>query len=152
MGYTHYYTINESFTENEVKECNELITKILNTTSVSIHGSSGTGSPVITSDYISLNGEDMTDESHETFYVAYHLGPTQTSQFEFCKTARKPYDEVVTACLIAIKHVVNNKIDISSDGFKNEWTPGITLFEEATQLDSTPVIAKIFPPDEDEEW
>ena len=46
--------------------------------------------------------------------------------FSFCKTARKPYDVVVCATLIAIKHHLGDYVSVSSDGDfdnVNEWGP-----------------------------
>lgn len=44
--------------------------------------------------------------------------------FEFCKTARKPYDAVVGACLIAAKKHLGDDIIVSSDGSADEFLHG----------------------------
>ena len=41
--------------------------------------------------------------------------------FAFCKTAYKPYDLAVTACLIILKHHISNAIKVYSDGKVEHW-------------------------------
>lgn len=41
--------------------------------------------------------------------------------FDFCKTAYRPYDLVVTAILLAAKHRLKNRIRVSSDGTDAQW-------------------------------
>lgn len=41
---------------------------------------------------------------------------TSETGFQFCKTARKPYDTAVTACLLLAKHHFGSAIEITSDG------------------------------------
>jgi hypothetical protein len=36
--------------------------------------------------------------------------------FDFCKTARKPYDLPVCACLIVLQHYFGDQFRVSSDG------------------------------------
>jgi hypothetical protein len=79
--------------------------------------------PRLTKDFIAFNGKD--DAGHETFYVA----PDRTG-FAFCKTAQKPYDTAVTACLILMKSVLKDKIRISSDGDASDWVAGLRLYNK----------------------
>ena len=72
-------------------------------------------------DGIRLNG---VDEDHEPF----ELTPAWTD-FRCCKTARKPYDETVTAILIRAKVRAGSAIRISSDGDWSEWQDGRDLVE-----------------------
>lgn len=51
-------------------------------------------------------------------------------QFNFCKTAYKPYDLAVTAFLIIAKHHLKEKIWIASDGETQHWADGRILCEE----------------------
>ena len=44
--------------------------------------------------------------------------------FNFCKTARKEYDGLVTAALLLAKHHLGNRIRVSSDGNIDEWKNG----------------------------
>ncbi len=94
-------------------------------------GENGT-SPQFTEGEFSLNGID--DMSHETF--TWKALPTQSEWrkdepeiFDFCKTAMKPYDAVVTAILIRAKEIYGSCVSISSDGDWNEWKDGRDLYE-----------------------
>lgn len=94
-------------------------------------GENGT-SPQFTEGEFSLNGID--DMSHETF--TWKALPTQVEWrkdepeiFDFCKTAMKPYDAVVTAILIRAKEIYGSCVSISSDGDWSEWKDGRDLYE-----------------------
>ena len=94
-------------------------------------GENGT-SPQFTEGEFSLNGID--DMSHETF--TWKAMPTQSEWrkdepeiFDFCKTAMKPYDAVVTAILIRAKEIYGSCVSISSDGDWSEWQDGRNLYE-----------------------
>ena len=94
-------------------------------------GENGT-SPQFTEGEFSLNGID--DMSHETF--TWKAMPTQSEWrkdepeiFDFCKTAMKPYDAVVTAILIRAKEIYGSCVSISSDGDWSEWQDGRDLYE-----------------------
>jgi len=47
--------------------------------------------------------------------------------FNFCKTARLPYDIVVTSCLLVFHHHLAPQFRVSSDGEIEEWQPAIDL-------------------------
>lgn len=81
--------------------------------------------PELTEGHIWLNGEG--EDGHETFVFDASPGP-----FTFCKTARKPYDAVVTAILLSAQLHFGDALGISSDGDWDDWKPGRTLYEVAT--------------------
>lgn len=56
--------------------------------------------------------------SHETFLFTRVIGD---DTFMFCKTARKPYDLLVQACLIAAVALLPEVERVSSDGNLDEW-------------------------------
>lgn len=94
-------------------------------------GENGT-QPQFTESEFSLNGID--DMSHETF--TWKALPTQSEWrkdepeiFDFCKTAMKPYDAVVTAILIRAKEIYGSCVSVSSDGDWSEWQDGRDLYE-----------------------
>ena len=64
--------------------------------------------PQVDGEVVRFNGRD--EDGHETFMIER----TGTS-WEFCKTARKPYDVYVVACLILLHHY-NPEFVWSSDG------------------------------------
>ncbi len=78
--------------------------------------------PEVTEQFVAFNGNE--DLSHETFAIEREV----VSDFIFCKTARKPYDVAVVACLIEAKHL--GIIDSwDSDGKENDHKGGKALRE-----------------------
>jgi hypothetical protein len=90
-------------------------------------------SPNFSNGQICFNG--MGEDAHETFILYKQLPKTRIKgnkekyHFDFCKTARKPYDIMVCACLILYKHYFPNEVWISSDGNINEgeWKDAFEL-------------------------
>lgn len=75
---------------------------------------------------INFNGRGR--DGHETFVLREHY--KQNEGFNFCKTAQKPYDEVVTACLIILGHYLVDNIVVSSDGYQEDWQDGLNLVKK----------------------
>jgi hypothetical protein len=75
---------------------------------------------------ILFNG--LGDAAHETF--GFPLAPfAGKPEFNFVKTAMKPYDAVVTACLIVARdHFTPAELEISSDGTWDAWRAGRDLY------------------------
>lgn len=73
-------------------------------------------------DAISLNGDKTKDLDHENLY--FQVGENTWS---FCKTARKPYDLIVTLVLMSIKYNVRST-KVSSDGDNEDWEHAFRLF------------------------
>ena len=84
----------------------------------------GNGRPMFAEDFIMLNGDETRGLDYETFVVAKHGAGS-----EFCKTARKPYDVVVTAILAYL--AAYHGYDVQSDGTPEEWQEGVKLANEA---------------------
>lgn len=80
--------------------------------------------PIFTNNKVRFNGKG--DEGHETFHIAqtfsshYPQFDEHGKAFAFCKTACKPYDTAVCACLIIFKYWFPD-IDIESDGEMRDW-------------------------------
>lgn len=73
--------------------------------------------PACSAEEIRFNG--LGDDGHETFMLT-----PDAEDFEFCKTAFKPYDLVVCAVLAcAAEHT--GKIAVSSDGDVSDWRDGV---------------------------
>lgn len=126
MGYTHYWKINAAkittSKTNTLKYAKALqdIAKIVETKkSILANGVSDKGSKPETANGISLNGRG--DDGHETFA----LGQSPVDGFDFCKTAQKPYDVVVVACLARLAEVPG--VIVSSDGGPGDWDEGVAL-------------------------
>lgn len=94
MGYTRYWKRTSKKIDKEliVAVC-EIIADCINK-GINICNGSGEGNPVVTLDEIAINGNDEVGLSHETFYLG-----NEESDFEFCKTAYKPYDYAVRKIL-----------------------------------------------------
>ena len=69
-----------------------------------------------------FNGKEY--DGHETF----NLKNTKQG-FQFCKTARKPYDTPV-CIILALTAVSCPGFDLSSDGGRDDWEPAITRAKE----------------------
>lgn len=120
MRYTHYFV---------GLQCNEKLADFARVavalSDVTICGRFGGGTPMICRDGIKLNGSAERGEDYGSF-VLPGLGCAS-----FCKTARQPYDKVVTAILIdAIVIKAPGWEQICSDGNAEDWAEsgGVALF------------------------
>lgn len=75
-----------------------------------------------------INGEGV--DAHETAFFTFD----QLEMFNSCKTARKPYDRVITALLIELKSCMGNSVGVSSDGDVEDWYAGDALRDRALKL------------------
>lgn len=146
LGYTHYWTQTRDFDETTMGDIAAAVRRIIRTAEgrcfegsypdkpVKICGHDGSGAPELTKDHISFNGQGP-DFDHETFYIPakrelpYDGASPDRLGWAFCKTARKPYDVVVVACLTFLQS--DYGFEVSSDGDVNEWEAGVKLAEEA---------------------
>lgn len=143
MGYTHYWE-NKGHKDDQtnflkvVEEAKLLYSKLPEHTDTAggyskelplkLCGGNGTGEPVISNLEIFFNGDESVGLDHETFAVDAH-----PVSFDFCKTARKPYDLMVCAVLISMKkHLVNFKY--SSDGDAEDWAPAQKFYKSVIKV------------------
>lgn len=131
MGYTHYWTQLRDLTDEEWADALEHVAAILKDVEfeqsiplADMEGKART-KPEFTDKFIAFNG--VGEDSHETFKINRRM----TKEWEggrlgadFCKTARKPYDLAVTACLSYFSSVVESH-DVSSDGDGEDWLAGV---------------------------
>ncbi|MFF1253712.1 hypothetical protein ACFVYC_14610 [Pseudarthrobacter sp. NPDC058329] len=132
MGYTHYFP--------GLRATVEVLAdagKILDASAVTICGPNGQGLPVMNETTgIRLNGFEAAGESYETF----HLRGTDPARYpdmnDFCETENKPYDQVVTAILIAaaVRAFDFKTGVVKSDGRWDNWAAGRQLYEQAVRL------------------
>lgn len=80
---------------------------------------------------IHFNGEG--DLGHEDFFLN-GVRDTPTPPFDFCKTARKPYDLLVCATLILCEHHLPGWRLITSDGDPEDWLPALFFARSTTHL------------------
>jgi len=133
MGYTHYWTPKE-VSKEQFAEFLSVCKKLRKNLSkdILIKGWDGTGRPQFDQKGVGFNGDATEDLDHETFLIT----PEPTDNF--CKTARKPYDLLVSACLIAAYEIL--KYDVSSDGKMTDWKPAFDYYKEVTGVESKLII------------
>jgi len=95
-------------------------------------------SPTVTATQVRFNGFGK-EFGHETFHVervfedVYKQGPKPDGTFfACCKTAQKPYDELVVACLVALKHHFP-EVKVSTDGEMEDWRAGLSLCQSVLE-------------------
>ena len=115
MGYTHNWE--GTITNTEWMVVKPIAQKIIELSDVPIEVRGD-----VSDDVLSLNGEGA--DSHECFVIM------AGNQHDFCKTARKPYDEVVVAILIAADKYAEYFV-WWSDGVEADHADGRALCEAA---------------------
>ena len=124
-GYTHYWKWLEPPPKEALEKCIAEMAKVVAAERGTLAGSSGKGQPTIEKYSIEFNG--VGEMAHEPFTFPDRIG------FNFCKTQWKPYDRVVTACLlIARDHFSRDVLQISSDGEWGAWDSGARLYNQVT--------------------
>lgn len=123
MGYTHYWRGNESKIDASawpaaIADCDRLVAA----------GKEPYGLDIAAvPEFVEFNGDATKDHDHEPFSIPRDANIMQRTGFEFCKTACKPYDVVVTACLARLAEA---GLYVSSDGSSEDWLDGLTFAEE----------------------
>ena len=148
MGYTHYWKLNLDYEINSEKwkeivdDFNKILDVEINIADNNIYAGTGGMTSLrkilepysnqkleITDEEIRFNGREEGDRGHETFSLQrksdkrledYASRLDRKYIFDFCKTARKPYDIVVCCLLVILKYHLGNMIEFSSDGA--DWT------------------------------
>ena len=132
MGYTHYW--NSAQVGSLDKEIFKFFIadakSIVENCKIPLGNAFGEDKPILTQNELLLNGFGE-ENSCESFVIKNYLEANSHSLgnktfFDFCKTRRKPYDEVVTAILLLF-HYHFPVIRISSDGDKDNWKKGKEL-------------------------
>jgi hypothetical protein len=91
-----------------------------------VKGGDGTGRPIIDNDQIIFNGDGSKGEDHETMVL-----DRNGNGFQFCKTARKPYDRFVKAVLVVANYYAPGALEVTCDGDDEPdcWTEGVRIAE-----------------------
>jgi hypothetical protein len=118
MGYTIYWEGKRAITKEEAKqivsEIRNLISDNSNVVEIEFKEQE------CNNDY-NINFNGLNENSHETFAFYYDANkPKIKFDFQFCKTARKPYDFFVKKALMIIQRITQNKLKISCDGWNDE--------------------------------
>lgn len=119
MGYTHYWDgeIGECIPDVAIDILIPILTNAYESKLIQLEYGSHLP-PIICKEKIQFNG--IGENGHETFYVVGgHTG------FDFCKTARKPYDLYVCISLLVLNHYTN--IRLSTDGDVENWMPAFNF-------------------------
>lgn len=109
MGFTRYWatTGNSGFPMEFVVRAREIVADCKKK-GIVLRGPQGYGAPVISYQGIYLNGDALNDLNHESFALRAN---GDVSDFEFCKTATKPYDYAVRKILnLAKRHGLVSKV------------------------------------------
>lgn len=139
MGYTHYWyrkvkTLDKDKWQGflaDVQQMHLALGDDEDGNPIEIKGWDGTGEPEFTDEDVRFNGNSAREFDHETFHiprVVARLG-VDGDGFAFCKTAQKPYDLFVCACLLAAKKAFGKNIEIHTDGDAKDWAPAIRFAE-----------------------
>ena len=118
MGYTHYWTLENGLESASWDKFFKGALEIIQTAKdagIALDDDSAT-------ELIHFNG--VGENAHETFSIT-----SEDVGFDFCKTAEKPYDTVVTAVLIWLKTVFGDGVVVKSDGNWTDWEGGALLYE-----------------------
>jgi hypothetical protein len=143
MGYTHYWgfkNINCKTNQVRYEEALSQCEKIVQGYNLHVklrdfkhpNRLSGWTAHCETGKYKSIKVNGTKDLAHEDFYLDQDLAENRES--DFCKTARKPYDVVVVACLVVLKRYLGDDIEIDSDGYQSDWIEGLNLAKDITKI------------------
>jgi hypothetical protein len=125
MGYTHYWSWGAFIDEKNYKAAMSDCRKIIRNSPVPLASWNCKGKPILRNGF-NFNG--VGEEGHENFSMA--VEPDRDA-WGFCKTASKPYDVVVVACLCAMQDRLGRKaFEVTSDGDAHEWEDGKALAEK----------------------
>ena len=115
MGYTHYWTFKKSPAKiadgkekfaNAVALFKEGLKKLQD---IPLGDGWGENEPIITDTKVCFNGK--TPKDYETCAMSL-----ESKGFNFCKTARQPYDPVVCLLLLCMADAFGDDFGYSSDG------------------------------------
>lgn len=143
MGYTHYFRFNpikkgstkqvESSYQLAVLQCQRLVSRYnMARPSGDDTRLAGYAAHCKPGMYKGLKINGRGENAHEDFILREHY--KQNDVFNFCKTARKPYDLAVVACLVILKHYLGESIQVSSDGDVIDWRDGTKLARQLLRL------------------
>lgn len=101
----------------------------------------GAGKSIFGKGVVGFNGAGYADADHETFWLPQKIANgaqkwemedvAKGNRFHFTKTARKPYDVMVCACLLALKKRAASAWEISSDGNVADWASSYRFAKSA---------------------
>ena len=129
MGYTNYWGFkkNPKDIENGADKFKQAVTmlkkgiKILKDTYADedgkpliLRGGNGEGEPIFSDTLVLFNGDRKTNKDYESCCI--ELDMPDTFSFDFCKTARMPYDVAVCLTLLCFRKAFGKDFSYRSDG------------------------------------
>ncbi len=138
MGYTHYWSFKapkRGTTAKVAKAYAKAILQcqtVIRAYSVANGGIAGFAAHTKPGTYGGLDINGSREDGHENFLLREHF--KQNDLQNFCKTAAKPYDILVVACLCILKHNLGDNIDVASDGDSTDWLAGLELARRVLKL------------------
>lgn len=125
MGYTHYWRrkpeLDPTRFSAAVKDAEKLVEHLRKKEGYALQESHDLAAPaVFADDRVAFNG--VEGERYEDFevplvYREKFIPPDPDGRlFAFCKTAHRPYNSAVIACLIVFNHHFGKAFGVSSDG------------------------------------
>jgi len=150
MGYTHYFPHGKTTLKKWgeiLDDCEKLAAAddtpiVANTYTQTKEGwDTKSGAPIFDNTEIRFNG--VAEASHEDFLLLrggvkkqdYEKDRTEKYGFTFCKTAAKPYDLLVCACLLVYVHYSPDTIELGSDGGPQDWAQAEKLVKDVLGYD-----------------
>jgi len=113
MGYTHYWRLNNNnlLTDEQWQQIQNVAKQIIAEYEdiLCYEYDEPEKSPLVDHNVIRFYGKG--EEGHETFLLT-----RIATEFEFCKTAYKPYDNAVVDILKAVDIIAPDWLTLSSDG------------------------------------
>ncbi len=138
MGYTHYWTFKQPtmtaravILEARYQRAVVLCNRMIHAWSKQFGGLAGYSAHTL-GKYSGTDFNGSRENGHENFVLREMLHLNES--FNFCKTAQKPYDTLVKACLLILKSKLGDAIEISSDGNVQDWIAGLALAKQSTGL------------------
>tara|TARA_B100001013_G_scaffold342045_1_gene267431 strand:- start:616 stop:1137 length:522 start_codon:yes stop_codon:yes gene_type:complete len=165
MGYTHYWYREEELDSDNFSNAIKDIALLLSYTEQQEIDAGYAHAKQIVEVYelnrreINFNG--IGEDGHENFRIADvfkdNYNKDELWKFDFCKTARKPYDKYVVACLYIFKYHLGDDIKITSDGDEKDWKEGLQMVQDILgypydigrfKLDKSPPIETFYVPED----
>jgi hypothetical protein len=121
VGFTRYWTVKRDVDPERLIEAGRKMGELVRSSSVPLAGLDGTGEPTVNSNTGAVWFNGVEGEDYEGFAWPPDLIAGRASRddddsvFDFCKTARLPYDDVVNACLAVAQEVLGDAIKVEAD-------------------------------------
>jgi hypothetical protein len=134
MGYTHYFYQYRDLADDEWRALQSGFLRLIALDGVPplarIDEDFETP-PYVDDHTIYFNG--VGEDGHENIVISREAGPSWGGDgaFNFCKTASKPYDVVVTAVLAYLDSSFPDAFTVRSDGAPYDWEKGVSLAHKA---------------------